>query len=326
MITTRSYAHTLLPRRRDATFKRRRHRFAKSTADTYLQQIRDYLTPECGGLGSLLLEEVDYGQLDAFAARLAAWPRLDQKGKPRPPLAPSSQNAVLELAREILADAGRRGLWQHQIDWQQILQPERKRVVPEISDAYLTRVVASLPQGGDYRSLVGVLALNGLRISEALGLTAFQLDFERGLVRVRWQKLRRQAGNGPTKTETGVRKVEMNEALPLWRSLAAAHPHGPLFLGSRGAPIDPDNFRARQWTTAKSALAETTGDAEIREWRIHDLRHRFADDAIARGASREWLQAQLGHTADYVTRRYLHQGAVIRPSLPGLAGEALLGG
>jgi integrase len=58
-----------------------------------------------------------------------------------------------------------------------------------------------------------------------------------------------------------------------------------------GNPVDADNFRSRVWP-------RIFAKAELRQVRIHDLRHTFASLLIAQGESLAYVRDQLGHASE----------------------------
>jgi integrase len=67
-----------------------------------------------------------------------------------------------------------------------------------------------------------------------------------------------------------------------------------VFTSATGTMIDPDNFRHRVW-------AKLPAKAELRQIRIHDLRHTFASLLIQQGESLAYVKDQMGHHSIRVT-------------------------
>ena len=122
-----------------------------------------------------------------------------------------------------------------------------------------------------YRTLIGLLAVTGMRVGEAIRLDRADLDLAAGVVTVR---------------ETQVRQVTRAAAAPHDRHRAARVPADPRRASARGrqrrgvdlAGRDPADLlqRARDLSPA---LEPTPGCGHGRRRaarRIHDLRHRFA--------------------------------------------------
>ncbi len=97
-----------------------------------------------------------------------------------------------------------------------------------------------------------------------------------------------------------------------------------LFSDVGGRPIDPKNFRSRNWDKDFKA-------AGIRKLRIHDARHTYASLFVMSGGSIYDLKKVLGH-ADVKTTPYAHLSAdhlasvldIIKPNISLQANLASL--
>jgi integrase len=65
-------------------------------------------------------------------------------------------------------------------------------------------------------------------------------------------------------------------------------------VNEAGNPIDADSFRARVWP-------KLFQKAQVRQVRIHDLRHTYASLLIAQGESLAYIRDQMGHHSIRVT-------------------------
>jgi integrase len=170
-----------------------------------------------------------------------------------------------------------------------------------------------------YRTLIGLLAVTGMRIGEAIGLDRDDFDAGSGMVTIRHGKF------------------DKARALPLHPSTVAAlddylcrddrpRPSGmpPLLISSRGKRL---RYGTVHWVFHK--LLQHCGiaarSAACRP-RIHDLRHSFAvstivDDYLSGdpGSRLAILSTYLGHADPGNTYWYLSAA----PELLGLAGERL---
>jgi len=185
------------------------------------------------------------------------------------------------------------------------------------------------------RTLVAVLAFAGLRIGEALALKWKDIDFTQYCIRVERTWTRHGTWSTP-KSRTSRRAVSMagNLAALLSDYFEASGRPGPdvvVFSHDGVRPLDHNNVR-RDFNTALEA-------AGIRHVRVHDLRHTYATNLLAYGASIKWLQGQLGHsTASQTLDVYGHfipesgaaalagfdaviDGSVTRLPAPGKADE-----
>jgi len=150
------------------------------------------------------------------------------------------------------------------------------------------------------RSLLELLYAAGLRVSEALGLDADDLDLEEGHVRV--------VGKGDRE-----RMVPVGGVAVAWlgRWLATGRPAllgggspadprgGPLFVSARGRRLG----RGAAWATVKRAAAAAGLAGRVSP---HTLRHSFATHLLEGGADLRVVQELLGHASISTTQIYTH--------------------
>jgi integrase len=153
-----------------------------------------------------------------------------------------------------------------------------------------------------YRALIVLGAGTGVRISEALGLTADRVDWMRRNITVD----RQLAGAGGGVPTFGPVKDRKNRprTIPLPRFVVdelAAHvakyglgPEGLLFAGPRGGAIGTTVFY-NMWRGTAGPLGIPTGDG------FHLLRHFYASLLIRAGESVKVVQERLGHASAVMT-------------------------
>jgi len=174
-----------------------------------------------------------------------------------------------------------------------------------------------------YTTLIGLLAVTGLRISEALGLEDRDVDLTAGVLTIRRTKF----------GKSRLVPLHPSTTRALWRYLHARdriHPRRTtdrFFLGAGGC-------RLTEWTVRRTfnMLSRTTGlrgPTDRRGPRLHDFRHRLAVTTLVgwyrRGVDVERrlpvLSTYLGH--GHVTDTYWYLTAV--PELLRLAADRLEG-
>jgi integrase/recombinase XerD len=139
------------------------------------------------------------------------------------------------------------------------------------------------------RALVTLLALNGLRVDEALSRDVEHLDVERGH---RVLRLRRKGGARATAVLSP----------PTVRALEAylgGRESGPIFITKTGRRMDePAAWRLMRRLARKAEIASAE--------RInpHSLRHSFVTAALDAGVSLRDVQDAAGHADPRTTRRY----------------------
>jgi integrase len=200
-------------------------------------------------------------------------------------------------------------------------RPRRAR--PYLSTAgEIQRLLAAaqaLPplRGETYACLFGLLAVTGLRISEALALTPPDVDLRAGVLTIRQGKF--------GKSRLVPLHASTQRALAAYARQRAAWLRGrpaPTFLVSdRGRPLEISTVRRTVY--ALSRQASLRGPSDHHGPRLHDFRHRFAMETLVRwyraGHDVErrlpTLATYLGHA--HVTDTYWYLSAC--PALLGLA-------
>lgn len=136
----------------------------------------------------------------------------------------------------------------------------------------------------------------GLRISEIRGLDCKNVDFTRGVIRVR-QRADAKGRLGSPKSAKGFRDVHYPKVLEaeLMRVIDGRS-EGLVFQTSSGGPVDAANFRKRAWQYVQKR-------AGVRTLNLHACRHFFASRQIADGINPKELASVLGHADEAFTLR-----------------------
>lgn len=157
-----------------------------------------------------------------------------------------------------------------------------------------------------YRPLLWFLLDVGCRIGEATAVQVRDVDLRRGTVRLRraWKKGERDSRYlGSTKTRRGVRAVQLSRmTLEAIAPLVQGRPADALlFTGRRGARVQAQHFRNRQWARALEQAGIT------KDITPHGLRHTGASWLLAAGVSPIVVQHRLGHESLSTTSKvYAH--------------------
>ena len=176
--------------------------------------------------------------------------------------------------------------------------PRSKRRLPTVlSLAETGRLLASLEEMR-YRAFFWLIYDGGLRISEAVGMKAGDIDRARNIIRILGK------GDKERQVKLGDRLYELLQAY--WREVRVKDPHSaplskdsPLFSNGRGGAIS----RA----CARRSLAQAAQKAGIsKRVNPHCLRHSFAVHQLETGTDLRVVQVQLGHDSIRSTQTYLH--------------------
>jgi integrase len=265
------------------------------------------------------LGRIDSEQIQVYvAAKLQGQGAVG--GRSQQQLSPQTVRNHLGLLRQILQAATRDG---YRSGLNPVDDVERPRVDHE--PQYLTtrqfeKLLAAVPT--EYRLLTLTLKELGLRLGEAQALTWDDYDETTHTLRVR-HALKR-TGVGPPKSKHGRRALRVSEgfhALLMDHKRALGDRVEPLnliFPNRRGKHFNQSNYRNRVFKPALAAAGLPT------TYRVHDLRHTHAAQAIARNINPKQLSRRLGHhsvrfTLDTYGGLYEEQENEPADSLPPLA-------
>lgn len=167
---------------------------------------------------------------------------------------------------------------------------EEQKILATFSAEQIHRLIHWKPVGRNQARahIIAVAALDsGLRISELLGLTRQDVDFDNLILRVK--------GKG-NKHRLVPMSVELRKAL--YRHLAQ-HEHARVFCTRTGTPLSVRNSERDFKVVCRQA-----GIVGVRtSW--HTLRHSFAVNYLRAGGNLYCLQRILGHSSITTTERYL---------------------
>jgi integrase len=312
---------------------------SERTLEIYRQQYRQHIEPR---LGRVRIQAVTPRHAQDVLANVRA--KRIKRGLKREeqPLSPSTVDGVFRVLDLILGHAVTRG---YRADnparrLSKAEKPKRKNVNPArvLSAAEIDRLIHfALP---NYKPLIATLAYSGLRLSESLGLTWQEIDFEAEEIHVRHQlsKATREkpARRKPLKTEAASRDVIL---LPQLASILKAHrkamlskglycPDGYVFCTQSGAPMYCRNVSERG--VGKAADRAGLNPEGTPRLTAHDLRHGFASHLIRAGADVYSVSRQLGHARASVTLDvYAHEfekvkhGDALRAQLANAFGHQI---
>lgn len=223
--------------------------------------------------------------LDAERAAIDAY-RLDLEAEGRSPATIARRLSALASFYAYAIDAGA-------VEAAPTDRVRRPRVSNESPRLGLDRdearrfLAAAEAAGTRDHALACLLALNGLRVSEALALTVADLDTERG------HRVARVHGKGG-KVRTAPLAPRTAAAV---EAALGGRDTGPVIATPQGAPLN-----RHQAARIVARLARRAGlDKRISP---HSLRHSFATLALEAGAPIHVVQDACGHASPETTRRY----------------------
>ena len=286
-----------------------------ATVKNYKTIFRSHIIP---GLGKLPLCELNRMRVQRFYNELYS-PRDGSKG-----LSAKTIRNVHGLLNKLLGQAVMDGLIRMNPCAGAVLPRKEETVIKPLSDDQLRELLIAADEDPDYGILIKLVALTGLRESEALGLTWDCVNFYRGTVLIEKQLLKKplkdggicfsSPKNGRARSimpapyvmdllrEQKRRQEELQRiAGHCWEDWKdAARPKSRLvFTTVTGSYISPGTMRVHF-----KKLAEQIGCPEAR---VHDLRHTYAMVSLENGDDIKTVQGNLGHaTAAFTLDVYGH--------------------
>ncbi len=248
--------------------------FGDSTAINYRTHVRKHLLPF---FGEFAMREITPELAQSFVSSSAAAPK-------------TTRNICVTL----------QSMWSTARAWgytsadvmDGVVLPARKRVQRFFfSQREVQSILSSAAE--PHRTFYGLAAETGLRAGELCGLSADDLDLERGLLQVRQSAWRGKLGD--PKTEQSVRVVELSPQAcqHLKTFLKSWHPneHRLLFATHNGTPWDQNMLLKRQFRPllARLKIEVPKGNG------FHAFRHANATLMSSFGASLKLRQQRLGH-------------------------------
>ena len=293
-----------------------------TTLSGYRRIMRTQVVPT---LGQMPVQDLRATDLDSLYAML-----LRRGGRSGKPLSLTSVHHVHAALSKFLHDAERKGLVVRNVaplanapslTTARSEGPEMRVWTPEQLGRFLDAIV-----GNRNEALFRLMAMTGLRRSEAAGLRWSDVDLERGRLTVNQaatvvdgkevlgapkSRRSRRAVELDAETVAVVRrhKIERTETyLGLGVTASASN---RVFANDLGGPLRPGSFGQ-----AFRRLAEQHGLPDIR---LHDLRHTHASHLLAAGVNVKVVSERLGHASvSFTLDTYAH----VMPGQQADAAEA----
>jgi len=266
----------------DLFMKSAQKRCAHSTLRDYQSAIDYHLKPV---FGEKML-------IDVSAADIRAWISFLK-------ISPKRINNVLVPLRGVLGDAFADGILDRNPADRIKNLPHRPDEPDPLSPAEIERFLASC--SGQIRNLFQFAIWTGLRTSELIALEWGDIDWNRGIARIRRASVRKQIK--VPKTQAGERDIKL-----LSGAMAALNEQKPhtllqdkqIFFNPRtNSPWETDG------QIRKTAWQPAIRRSGIRDRNPYQTRHTFASLCLTAGEDIAWVARQLGHKSIAMTlKRY----------------------
>jgi integrase len=271
--------------------------FRESTREGYRRSVEKKIVPFFSKRAATLT------QLEPRDVRMFITWLFDDRAQGRR-LAVSTVRSHVAALRAMLATAVEDGLLRHNpASGVRISRPGTPSIEQEPSDTRraldtneLARLLARIDP--EWRRFFELLAMTGVRISEALELRWGDVDFGRKRLRIRRQIYHHVIAE--PKSRHGRRDIPLSTAMlqGLWS--AQGPPDALLFAGPRGTHMDRDWLRL-------SVLKPAAKAAGVPWAGFHTFRHTCASILFANGRNPNQVQMWLGHSdPGFTLRTYVH--------------------
>lgn len=178
-----------------------------------------------------------------------------------------------------------------QVDVARIPFPRKERRLPEVLSRDEVAALFDAIRNLRHKTALMCMYAAGLRVSEALGLAAADIDSGRMAIRVR-------AGKGKKDRYTVLSPPLLEQLRAYWKAYRPPASH--LFAGS--VPNRPMAKTAVQ-SACHRAVRELGTPKRVS---CHTLRHSFATHLLEAGVDLPTIQRLMGHTSLKTTSLYLH--------------------
>lgn len=245
----------------------------------YMQNVADHFEMKSSGI--LKDKQLTSAIIDSSCAKQYALQLLEQGHSPA--YVNQAISALRFLAVEVLKQSSEQTKY---------IRPQKEKKLPYIlSEQEVLRVIQA-PTNLKHRIMLYLAYASGLRVSEVVRLKITDIDPERGILRVRQGKGKKDRHTLLSQTAWELIKKYV-EAERLSTSLW-------LFPGQH--PGSHLHERSLQ-KVFKEAL-QTSG--VTKQVGIHVLRHSFATHLLENGTDLRYIQELLGHASPTTTERYTH--------------------
>lgn len=175
------------------------------------------------------------------------------------------------------------------VELQQVVRPKIGRKLPKIWSKEEIGKILSATNNVKHKALLSLIYGSGLRIGEALSLTAENIDSKRMQINI-------FKGKGKKDRVTIMSQTTLNILREYYKEF---RPKEYLFEGQYGGKYSA--------CSAGKVLAKAIRKSKVRKrGGLHSLRHSFATHLLESGTDLRYIQELLGHNSSRTTEIYTH--------------------
>jgi integrase len=273
-------------------------RVSERTLLGYRRYIELYLVPF---FGSMAFSDLNKGVFDSFIS----WAKAQQFRKR--PVSNTTVNKILVPMKMICRDAAISYDWGSGYNpffgFKKLPEDDPYEKILPFSIQEEDRLVSQMAD--HWKPYFQFAFSSGLRQGEQIGLKPDDIDWKKGLLRVRRAITLDEKGNiieGKTKNRYSRRTIRLTasmlEPLKAQKEIHERFECEYFFCTSQGSRIHPSNLRTRVWLPALKKAG-----CEVRE--MKQTRHSFATVAIGCGENPLWVANVMGHrNTDMIIKVY----------------------
>lgn len=288
--------------------------WADSTKETYSSALMTHVIGQ--PVGDIRLDRLCATDVEEWIVGLRA--KKTARGKT---MSSATVNKYFQVLRVALDFAVRDGVIGRNVVREDLREPKvTKTRKPLLSDDETLRLCAAL-RGGRYLRAVQLIAMTGLRESEALGLKWEDIDLNAGLLSVQRTLTRKVDEDGilqtrRPKTATSERMLPLGaEGVAILRKQHTDQLHdrlkagsewmdtGHVFTTASGRPTHQRNLLRAVHNAAAKARIRLPGDKKVD---VHMLRHSAGSAFLQDGATAAEVRDLMGHSDLRATSLYVH--------------------
>ena len=271
-----------------------------SSHQTYRGYIDNHIKPNIGNIPLEKLTTMDLQKLYRTLLTKGRVERIEAENQPSGLSAKTVRNINQVISSALDLAVAQKIIPSNPTDACELPKVEH-REMQTIPKEQLQAFLAEARATGVYEMYYIDLA-TGLRRGELLGLKWQDIDWKKGIIKVRRQIARvdGQIVEAPLKTKNSYRTVTISpQAIEVLKQQKAKTHDQYVFPSPNGGPISPDSVN--------NMLKRVLARAGIPKVRFHDLRHTFATIALQNGVDIKTVSGMLGHfSAGFTLDTYAH--------------------